>query len=157
MPTLPSANTTICQKVSSAGRVGEGIGGPHEGSNMIWPMAIIMQALASHSQPSRHIQPKKCQILILYCNSPVQTTRAVLQGGGGEIYTGPNVSDGNLWKKNAVNSHLFFTDCRCVAVRTRQTSGTSQTTTCSTGFVAVAKLQILDLWLLETRRSIRII
>jgi meiotically up-regulated gene 157 (Mug157) protein len=31
------------------GTAGEGIGGPHEGKDMIWPMAITMYALTSHS------------------------------------------------------------------------------------------------------------
>ena len=29
------------------GRAGRGIGGPHQGTNMIWPMSIIMKALTS--------------------------------------------------------------------------------------------------------------
>jgi uncharacterized protein len=32
------------------GTAGEGIGGPHEGKDMIWPMAITMYALTSHSE-----------------------------------------------------------------------------------------------------------
>jgi len=31
------------------GTAGEGIGGPHEGKDMVWPMAIIMSALTSES------------------------------------------------------------------------------------------------------------
>ena len=33
------------------GSAGEGIGGPHEGRPMIWPMAITIYALTSHSAP----------------------------------------------------------------------------------------------------------
>jgi len=32
------------------GSAGEGIGGPHEGKDMIWPMAIIVYALTSQSE-----------------------------------------------------------------------------------------------------------
>jgi len=32
------------------GTQGHGIGGPHEGLNMIWPMSIIMQALTTHDE-----------------------------------------------------------------------------------------------------------
>jgi meiotically up-regulated gene 157 (Mug157) protein len=31
------------------GKIGEGIGGPHVGEEMIWPMSIIMQAMTSKS------------------------------------------------------------------------------------------------------------
>ena len=32
------------------GKAGEGIGGPHEGMNMIWPMSILMRALTSQDE-----------------------------------------------------------------------------------------------------------
>ena len=32
------------------GKAGEGIGGPHVGEEMIWPMSIIMRAMTSDSQ-----------------------------------------------------------------------------------------------------------
>jgi uncharacterized protein len=37
-----------------SGKYGEGIGGPHEGPNMIWPLSIIMRALTSTNQSEIH-------------------------------------------------------------------------------------------------------
>ena len=47
------------------GRAGEGIGGPHVGLNMIWPLGIVMRALTS-------IDDKE----ILYCLSMLKNTHA---------------------------------------------------------------------------------
>jgi meiotically up-regulated gene 157 (Mug157) protein len=47
------------------GRVGEGIGGPHIGLNMIWPLGIIMRALTSREDRE-----------ILFCLKMLKTTHA---------------------------------------------------------------------------------
>ncbi|HEY8186261.1 MAG TPA: glycoside hydrolase family 125 protein [Pyrinomonadaceae bacterium] len=47
------------------GRAGEGVGGPHVGLNMIWPLGIIMRALTSRDDRE-----------ILYCLKMLKTTHA---------------------------------------------------------------------------------
>ena len=47
------------------GKVGEGVGGPHVGLNMIWPLGIIMRALTSSDDKE-----------ILYCLSMLKNTHA---------------------------------------------------------------------------------
>jgi len=47
------------------GRAGEGVGGPHVGLNMIWPLGIIMRALTSHDDRE-----------ILFCLKMLKTTHA---------------------------------------------------------------------------------
>ncbi|HEV8367269.1 MAG TPA: glycoside hydrolase family 125 protein [Pyrinomonadaceae bacterium] len=47
------------------GKAGEGIGGPHVGANMIWPLGIIMRALTSTNDKE-----------VLYCLRVLKTTHA---------------------------------------------------------------------------------
>jgi len=47
------------------GRAGEGVGGPHVGLNMIWPLGILMRALTSRDDRE-----------ILYCFKMLKTTHA---------------------------------------------------------------------------------
>ncbi len=47
------------------GRAGEGIGGPHAGMDMIWPLSIIMRGLTSTNEP----EVKKCLSMLKNSNA----------------------------------------------------------------------------------------
>ena len=47
------------------GTAGEGIGGPHAGMDMIWPMSIIMRGLTSNNEP----EVKQCMKMLIKSNA----------------------------------------------------------------------------------------
>ncbi len=47
------------------GTAGEGIGGPHAGMDMIWPLSIIMRGLTSNDAP----EVKKCLSMLKHSNA----------------------------------------------------------------------------------------
>jgi meiotically up-regulated gene 157 (Mug157) protein len=47
------------------GKAGEGIGGPHAGLDMIWPLSIIIRGLTSHDEP----EMGKCLKMLQNCHA----------------------------------------------------------------------------------------
>jgi meiotically up-regulated gene 157 (Mug157) protein len=42
------------------GKAAEGIGGPHEGLRMVWPMSILMRAFTAGSGPGSEVEIRQC-------------------------------------------------------------------------------------------------